>query len=90
MLYWLRVGCPWRDLPSALGCWNSVYKRFNAWSAAASGSRPSPPCSKPDFEWALIGGTYVKAHQHSAGAASGQPDAIGNSRAEPRRSDTTS
>ncbi|GAB3391770.1 hypothetical protein GCM10027514_35930 [Azotobacter armeniacus] len=25
MLYRMRVGCPWRDLPSAFGCWNSVY-----------------------------------------------------------------
>lgn len=31
-LYRIRVGCPWRDLPKAFGCWNSIYKRFNAWS----------------------------------------------------------
>lgn len=30
MLYRMRVGCPWRDLPKAFGCWNSIYKRFNA------------------------------------------------------------
>ena len=29
----------------------------------------------------FIDGTYVKAHQHSAGAASNQPEAIGKSRA---------
>ncbi|GAB3393120.1 hypothetical protein GCM10027514_38020 [Azotobacter armeniacus] len=34
MLYRMRAGCPRRDLPSAFGGWNSVYKRFNAWSAA--------------------------------------------------------
>jgi transposase len=33
MLYRMRVGCPWRDLPSLFGCWNSIYKRFNCWSA---------------------------------------------------------
>lgn len=33
MLYRMRVGCPWRDLPEAFGCWNSIYKRFKAWSA---------------------------------------------------------
>ncbi|MFO7578750.1 MAG: transposase, partial [Nitrosomonas halophila] len=32
ILYRMRVGCPWRDLPKAFGCWNSIYKRFNAWS----------------------------------------------------------
>ncbi len=30
MLYRMRTGCPWRDLPKAFGYWNKVYKRFNA------------------------------------------------------------
>jgi len=36
---------------------------------------------EPDFDWAFIDGTYVKAHQHSTGAASDKPEAIGKSRA---------
>lgn len=32
MLYRMRVGCPWRDLPAEFGCWNSVYQQFNRWS----------------------------------------------------------
>lgn len=32
MLYRLRVGCAWRDLPTCFGRWNSVYKKFNEWS----------------------------------------------------------
>ncbi len=32
IFYRLRVGCPWRDLPTAFGNWNAVYKRFNDWS----------------------------------------------------------
>ncbi|MBP6058190.1 MAG: transposase [Nitrosomonas sp.] len=32
MLYRMRVGCPWRDSPEAFGSWNSICKRFNAWS----------------------------------------------------------
>ncbi|WP_249347991.1 IS5 family transposase, partial [Rhodococcus erythropolis] len=36
---------------------------------------------EPDLEWAFIDGTYVKAHQHSSGAASDQSEAIGKSRA---------
>ncbi|WP_460431450.1 transposase, partial [Azotobacter salinestris] len=27
MLYRMRAGGPWRDLPSAFGRWSSVYKR---------------------------------------------------------------
>jgi transposase len=34
MLYRMRTGCPWRDLPKAFGSWSKVYKRFNAWSAS--------------------------------------------------------
>ena len=26
IFYRLRVGCPWRDLPTAFGNWNTVYK----------------------------------------------------------------
>ena len=32
MLYRLRVGCAWRDLPTCFGRWNSVYKKINEWS----------------------------------------------------------
>jgi len=30
MLYRIRIGCPWRDLPDAFGPWSKAYKRFNA------------------------------------------------------------
>ncbi|PXV81582.1 putative transposase of IS4/5 family DUF4096 [Nitrosomonas eutropha] len=30
MLYRMRTGCSWRDLPKAFGSWNKVYKRFTA------------------------------------------------------------
>ena len=33
ILYRMRVGCPWRDLPSIFGFWNSVYQQFNRWSS---------------------------------------------------------
>lgn len=36
---------------------------------------------EPDLEWIFIDGSYAKAHQHSAGAASGSDEAIGKSRA---------
>ena len=32
ILYKLRVGCPWRDVPNFFGNWNALYKRFNSWS----------------------------------------------------------
>ena len=29
ILYRMRVGCPWRDLPPEFGRRNSLYKRYN-------------------------------------------------------------
>lgn len=83
MLYRMRVGCPWRDLPCAFGKWNSIYRRFNVWSAAGTWLKVfNALLREPDFEWAFIDGTYyVKAHQYSTGAATRQPEAIGKSRA---------
>jgi transposase len=82
MLYRIRTGCPWRDLPQAFGCWNRIYKRFNAWSAAGKWIEIFKALVvEPDLEWAFIDGSYAKAHQHSAGAASSEDEAIGKSRA---------
>jgi transposase len=29
ILYRMRMGCPWRDLPEEFGSWNSIYQKFN-------------------------------------------------------------
>jgi len=81
MLYRLRVGCPWRDLPKAFGCWNRVYKRFNAWSSSGKWLNIFRALVvEPDMEWVFLDGSYVRAHQHSAGAATQDTEAIGKSR----------
>jgi len=32
VLYALRTGVPWRDLPEIYGNWHSIYTRFSRWS----------------------------------------------------------
>ena len=32
MVYRLRAGCPWRDLPERFGAWSSVYTRWSRWN----------------------------------------------------------
>ncbi|ABC30043.1 Transposase and inactivated derivatives [Hahella chejuensis KCTC 2396] len=82
MLYRMRTGCPWRDLPGQFGDWNSVFKKFNSWSAQGKWLRIFRSLVRePDLEWGFIDGSYVKAHQHSAGACTEEPQAIGKSRA---------
>ena len=33
VLWIVRAGSPWRDLPDAFGDWNDVFRRFSRWSA---------------------------------------------------------
>jgi transposase len=61
MFYRMRVGCPCRDLPSAFGKWNFVYKRFNAWSAAGTWLNIFKALLvDPDFEWELYKGSSAQ------------------------------
>jgi len=80
ILYRLRVGCPWRDIPGEFGSWNTIYKRFNDWSRSEKIMAIFKILSKnPDMEWKFIDGSIVKAHQHSCGARKGEERAIGKS-----------
>ena len=33
VLWIVRTGAPWRDLPEVFGNWNSAFRRFSRWSA---------------------------------------------------------
>lgn len=80
MLYRMRVGCPWRDLPADFGYWNSIYQQFNRWSSKYKLMKIFKDLiEKPDLEWEFIDGSIVKAHQHSAGATNKEIQAIGKS-----------
>ena len=80
ILYRMRVGCPWRDLPSIFGFWNSTFQQFNRWSSKNKLiSIFKSLVVEPDLEWEFIDGSIVKAHQHSTGAASEGDEAIGKS-----------
>jgi transposase len=80
MLHRMRAGCPWRDLPTEFGCWNSIYQKFNRWSAKDKLMNIFKALvQEPDLEWEFIDGSIVKAHQHSTGAAGKEEQAIGKS-----------
>jgi transposase len=32
ILFRIRTGCPWRDLPQEFGKSNSIFKKYNRWS----------------------------------------------------------
>ena len=81
MLYRIRTGIPWRDLPSEFGKWNTVFQKFNDWSAKGKWLKVFQALVQdPDLEWVFIDGSYTKAHQHSSGAATTDSEGIGKSR----------
>nr|WP_201445664.1 IS5 family transposase [Belnapia sp. F-4-1] len=82
VLWIVRTGAPWRDLPDAFGHWNSTFRRFSRWSAKGVWHRIfAAMVEDPDFEYLILDSTIVRAHQHAAGAKKGLGDqALGRSR----------
>lgn len=72
VLWIVRTGSPWRDLPEVFGAWNSVFRRFSRWSRKGVWQRIfSALADDPDFEYLIIDSTIIRAHQHAAGAKKG-------------------
>jgi transposase len=72
VLWIVRTGSPWRDLPETFGEWNSVFRRFSRWSAKGVWQRIFTAMSDdPDFEYLIVDSTIVRAHQHASGAKGG-------------------
>lgn len=72
VLWIARTGSPWRDLPATFGKWNSVFVRFNRWSAGGVWHRIFEALSNdPDFEYLILDSTIVRVHQHATGAKGG-------------------
>ena len=69
VLYRMRVGCPWRDLPEYFGKPNTIYKAYQRWFRSNKLITLFVLLIKDsDLEWVFIDGTHIKAHQHSSGS----------------------
>lgn len=82
ILWILKTGAPWRDLPKEFGSWQTVYKRFAKWTRISAWKKLFDRFVKDeDKESSMIDGSYVKLHQHGCGAQGGQySQAIGRSK----------
>ena len=72
VLWKVRVGAPWRDLPTGFGEWNSVFRRFRRWAQRGIFQRIFEAVSgDADFEYVLVDGTIISVHQKASGAKGG-------------------
>ena len=69
VLWIMRTGSPWRDLPAEFGPWHRTYVRFSRWREKGVFEYVARALrSDADMEQLFIDSTIVRAHQHSAGA----------------------
>lgn len=81
ILYRMRTGIPWRDIPQEFGRWSKIFRRFNLWSRKGVMTEIFNFLSSlRDPQWVFIDGTIIKAHQDSTNIRDSQDEAIGHSR----------
>lgn len=79
VLFRVRTGVQWRDLPERFGPWQTVYKRHRRWSADGTWERlleqvQTEQDAAGGIDWdASVDSTTARAHQHAAGAPKGAP-----------------
>ncbi|MFF1715550.1 IS5 family transposase [Streptomyces sp. NPDC058268] len=83
VLYRVRTGVQWRDLPERFGPWETVYKRHRRWSADGTWAMllskvQAAEDAEGRIDWDVsVDSTTVRAHQHAAGARKSPPAAVG-------------
>jgi transposase len=78
ILWILRTGAPWRDLPGRYGPWSTVagrfyhWRRIGLWQQVLSAIQ-SQADAKGKLNWDIhfVDGSVIRAHQHAAGAKRG-------------------
>ena len=70
----IRSGVPWREVPDRYGSWRSIYMGFRRWARDGTftrmlaGVHADPDAG--DIAWLVsVDSTIVRAHQHATGAA---------------------
>jgi len=87
VLWILRTGAPWRDLPERFGPWETVFQYFNQWRSGGTYDRILEALqirldSEGRIDWDLfcIDGTNVRASRSAAGASKKASAPIGTNR----------
>ncbi len=78
ILWRLRCGTPWRDVPEKYGKWNTIYRRFRRWSEAGTWEIVSVTLAEmmADTGHYSIDSTTIRAHVSAAGVKGGHIDRL--------------
>lgn len=69
VLWRLRCGVSWRDLPERFGAWSTVFTRFSRWKKSGVWAKVLAALQdERGLHELLVDSTTVRAHQHAAGA----------------------
>jgi len=82
MVYVLRTGIPWRDLPPWFGPWSSVYTRWRRWSQCGLWARMLALLARRAAgALRFLDASHIKVHQDASNPAGGQQNqAIGRTK----------
>jgi len=73
VMWVLRSGAHWQDLPERYGNWKSMHKRFSRWAKNGVWETVFTRLLKdPKNDYVMIDATLVKAHQQAAAGKRGR------------------
>jgi len=84
ILWILRAGAPWRDLPECFPKWKTVHTRFLRWSKQGVWKRVLATLAvDSDDEFNILDASIVRVHQDAVGGRKAGTECVGRSRGGP-------